>query len=874
MRSSLVALLGLTGVALSCPALAQRLPTDVVPTFQSVHLRVDADTTDYSGSVHVELDVRQPTSRVQLFALDQKLQDVRLTAGGKPVPVKAERGPRGLLTLALPSPLPRGHAQLDIRFTKPLDTQAVGLYRVRKDGLGYTFTQFEAEDARKAFPCWDQPAFKFPYQLTLEVPERHQAITNTPVVSETTKDGWRTTVFARTPPLPSYLIAIATGPLEFTAVPRMKMPTRIVCVKGQSRLAGLAVQETPRIMAALEGYFDQPYPFAKLDLVAVPEFWAGAMENPGAITYADNVLLVDPAAAHDPAQRRRLVSVTAHELAHMWFGDLVTMEWWDDMWLNESFADWMGNKITNQLMPEVHYDLSQLEDAQTIMGTDARPSTDPIRLPAQSGDDAMRSVGLAYNKGKAVLSMFEGWVGAEVFRQGIREYLAKHAWKNAVASDLWSALDHVSNRPVGEFMRGYIEQSGFPLVTVEPLPGGSVRLSQRRFLNAGVQAPPLSWKIPMSLRYAAAGSPAKVMKVVLDQPSKTVKLEGASSLEWVMPNAGTAGYYRWSLPKASLTALARSAKQLSPAERIGFLGNLSALLDAGEIDGGTYLGIVSTMSDEPEPIVALQVISCLEDVKAAFATNDLTEAWAGYVRRTLQPMVTRFGLEKAAGESDAASLLRPSLMSWMGRDGRDPETLRRADELAARYMSDPTAVDPALAATALSLHAIHGDRALFDRYRQGLESATVPAVRRNYLSTLGWFEDPAIQDEALRYALSGALRPNEFSTVARTMTLNSERGRERAFQWMRDNWGAIQTRMPESSLARLPSYCGGCSADRLAQGKAFFADATHRVPGTDKQLERTAESVTDCVSLRSREGAAAAMFLKGSTSAEAASSHK
>src|SRR5262245_43287184 len=234
MRTSLLAVLGIASLALAAPATAQRLPTDVVPTFQSVHLRVDADTTDYSGSVHVDLEVRNPTSKVRLFALDQKLEEIRLTAGGKPVAVQAERGTRGLLTLTAASPLPKGKAQLDIRFTKALDTQAVGLYRVRKDGLAYTFTQFEAEDARKAFPCWDQPAFKFPYQITLAVPERHRAITNTPVESETSKDGWRTTVFTRTPPLPSYLLAIATGPLEFTDVPGTKMPTRIVCAKGQS----------------------------------------------------------------------------------------------------------------------------------------------------------------------------------------------------------------------------------------------------------------------------------------------------------------------------------------------------------------------------------------------------------------------------------------------------------------------------------------------------------------------------------------------------------------------------------------------------------------------------------------------------------------
>jgi alanyl aminopeptidase len=874
MRTSLLAVLAIASLALAAPAGAQRLPTDVVPTFQSVQLRVDADTTDYSGTVHVELDVRKSTSQVQLFALDQKLDEVRLTAGGKPVTVKTERGERGLLTLTAASPLPPGKAQLDIRFTKPLDTQAVGLYRVRKDGLGYTFTQFEAEDARKAFPCWDQPAFKFPYQITLTVPERHRAITNTPVESETTKDGWRTTVFQRTPPLPSYLLAIATGPLEFTDVPGTKMPIRIVCAKGQSRLTGVAVRETPAIVAALERYFDQPYPFAKLDLIAVPEFWAGAMENPGAITYADGVLLVDPSVANDPAQRRRLVYVTAHELAHMWFGDLVTMKWWDDLWLNESFADWMGTKITNELMPEVHEDWSALEDAQTIMRTDSRVTTDPIRLQSGGADEAMRGVGIAYNKGKAVLSMFESWIGPEVFRQGLRDYLKEHAWKNAEAGDLWAALDKASKRPVADVMRGYIEQPGHALVTVEPLPGGSLRLSQRRFLNYGAKGAALSWKIPMTLRYSDGGPP-RTMSVLLDGPTKVVKLDGVSKVAWVMPNADTKGYYRWSVPSPMLLDLAQNAtRSMSPAERIGFLGNLGALLSAGEVHGDTYLQVMSSMADEPEPVVGIQLLSSLRDVQSALLPDDLGEPVAAYVRRTLRPMVTRFGLEKSAGEAQAVSLLRPQLLLWMGREGRDADALRVADALAKRYQSDPGSVEPAMAGVALQLYAFRGDRARYDQYRQALESAKVPAIRTNYLNALGWFEDPALQDEALRYSLSGALRPNELGIVARSLASYTEKGRDRAFRWVQENYDAIRTHMPESSMARWPSYCGGCSAERLEAGKKFFSDPAHRVPGTDKALDRTAESVMDCVSLRTREGSAVAAYLRGSGSAEATAGHK
>jgi alanyl aminopeptidase len=325
----------------------------------------------------------------------------------------------------------------------------------------------------------------------------------------------------------------------------------------------------------------------------------------------------------------------------MWFGDLVTMKWWDDLWLNESFADWMGGKITHELMPEVHEDWSALEDVQSIMRTDSRVTTDPIRLRSGGADEAMRSVGIAYNKGKAVLSMFDSWIGPEVFRQGLRDYLKQHAWKNAEASDLWAALNQASKRPVAGVMRGYIEQPGHPLVTVEPLSGGSVRLTQRRFLNYGAQGAALSWKIPMTLRYSDGGQP-RTMSVLLDGPSKTVKLNGVSSVAWVMPNAGTTGYYRWSVPAPMLLDLAQNAtRSMSPAERIGFLGNLGALLSAGEVHGDTYLQVMGSMADEPEPVVGLQLLSS----PATFSRPCCRTISESHWRRTcatLRPMVTRF----------------------------------------------------------------------------------------------------------------------------------------------------------------------------------------------------------------------------------------
>ena len=843
------------------PAHAARLVTDVVPVSQEVRLRIDADTTEYTGSIRATLEVREPTRVVRLHAEGQKLDRVKLTQKGREIPVRQERGAAGLLSLTAEKPLARGPALLEISFSNAFNTKAVGLYRMVNDGNGYLFTQFEAEDARKAFPCWDEPSYKFPYRMTLEVPERHQALSNTPIERESVKGGWRTYVFEQTPPMPSYLLALSSGPLEFVAIPGMRVPSRIVTVKGQGHLTGMAIEATPRLLEALERYFDMRYPYKKLDLIAVPEYWFGAMENPGAITFADNILLLDPKTA-TVSQRRGLLRITAHELAHMWFGDLVTMRWWDDMWLNEAFADWMGDKMTHQVAPELKLPLAELQSIQNIMESDARPSTDAIRQPLENGNQAMHTVGLAYNKGKAVLAMFESWIGEETFRRGVNAYLRANAWKNAESSDLWAALGSVSGKDVPAAMAGYVDQQGHPLIRIEPLGDRSLRLTQQRFLNHGVKAPPLSWQVPMSIRWSD-GRQIHTQAVTLRGPSATVQLEGGGRPVWVMPNADGRGYYRWIVPQPMLLTLARqSLEVMNPLERIAFLGNARALLKAGEMKGDAYLELLAELADDPEPLAASAVISGVGTAKDVFVSDDLRDAFAAYVRHALRPMATRYGFEKKPGEDESAALVRPLIFNWLGRDGRDPDALALADRAAERYMNDPKSVDPALVTNALQLHANHGDRALFDRYRQRFETAKDPGMRQRFLSALGHFEDPAIQDAALAYALEGAVRPPETFTIPFGVQLRGDRGRDKVFQWVRDRYVQLAAKLPPQFLTNLPNLADGCNAARLAAARQFFSEPVHQVDGTLKEVEQVTEKVEDCLGLRGRERAAVAAYLK------------
>lgn len=846
-------------------AAAGRLDANVVPTFEAIHLKLDAGQPDYSGTVRIDLRVAKETKNFSFHAEEMTITRIELRSagagGGGAIAIAHAPEENGVVIAATETPLAPGDYTLAIDFTNEFGTRAVGLYRMEKDGAGYAFTQFEADDAREAFPCWDEPIFKIPFQVTLEVPEAHEALTNTPVESETRSNGWRTIVHQRTKPLPTYLLAVAAGPLEMAPIPGLSVPGRIVTVKGQSHLGELAAQMTPPILRALESYFGRPYPYEKLDLIAIPEYWPGAMEHPGAVTYSDNVLLVDSKNA-SVGERRRLASITGHELAHMWFGNLVTMEWWDDLWLNEAFADWMGDKVSSEVFPEFKMELADLQRARRSMSGDARPSTQPIRRPVESTDELMQNVGLVYAKGKLVLAMFERWLGPDLFREGVVSYINANQWGNATADDLWKALHAASGKDIDAALATFIEQPGFPRVTAVVLPDNRVRLSQERFHTDGVAVEPLTWRIPVSLKYSD-GASVRTASILLSEPAQVASLERSGPIEWIKPNAGGAGYYAWQVPAEMLQAVADASRDaLTPAERIEFLGNLSLLLDAGDIAGDEYLRALASFANDPEPQVVSSLTDGLEKVSVAFVPPDLEEAFAAYVRGVLGPALARFGVDARPGEDEAVTAFRPRLLDWLGDRGRDANVLRHAEELAAAYLRDPASIDPSMADVAVELAAMRGDAALFDEYQRRFESATSPNERQRFLGALGNFRDEALRERALAYALAGPLRPNEIFDIPMTIgrTPNAE---DRVFFWTLENYGAMTARMPPFAVGFMPFIASGCSAERLARAKEFFANEEHRGPGTENTLAKVSDQVGDCVRLRAREGSAVAAYLRG-----------
>jgi alanyl aminopeptidase len=878
-QGRLLVVLSLLFVASPAPALAfpgtetssgiERLGNNVMPSMETLQLNLDPRKDDYSGVATIEVEVKSATDTVRFTAKNMTLHDVTLASkmgskSGPAIPLTATADDQGIVTAVAKTHLTPGMYTLTVPFSNPYDRRANALYKVIVDGESYLFTDFEPADARAAWPCFDEPSFKIPWRVSMTVPSGDKVVGNMPIARQKKSDKSDATndvAFEETPPLPSYLIAVAVGPLEFVPVTGMDIPGNIVTVKGRAAFATEAARQFPKLVTALEGYFGMKFPFPKCDLLAVPEFYAGAMENAGAVTFREEILLLDPKTS-TPRQQARMASTIAHELSHMWFGDYVTLAWWDDVWLNESFASWLGDKTTFKVFPQFANDLKQVHDVQRAMATDARPSTRVIRSLGNGKDQSLNRLfdPLAYQKGQAVLQMFEAWIGPDVFRQGVGLYLHEHAWGNARGDDLWRALSRASGHDVGKALSGYLDQPGVPLVTADIEPDGKIKLKQERFHNYGATVTPSHWQIPVLLKYEAVGR-AHTKWVLLTDDEQTFSLPDAAKPTWLDPNGNESGYYRWSVPGSALVDLAANAqKNLNARERIGFIANAGALLDAGLLRGDEYLRILSQFSSDTEPEVTQSQIEGLTKVRDTFVEKEDRPAFAAYVRQTLEPVLGRIGMRPKPGESDGVTGLRPVLLQWLGDDGNDKAVQDFADSLGRVYRSNPGAIDGSLADVAVRLPATRGDAALYETYRQHLEQAKLPVDRARWLTGMGSFYQDALVDSALAYALRGALRPQERGNLTRSLMEHKD-NHPKLFAWMMANREEIIAQTTPTAAAMMPTYAGGCDTQRLEQAKAFFAAPEHQAPGVNTTLAQVSDAVTDCSNLKEREGGPVRAFL-------------
>ena len=839
-----------------------RLSRDVVPLAQSVHLTLDPAQDGFSGTTQIDVEVNRPSRSFRMHALGPVIASATLrdrTGRGTPLAPSTVEPKLGLVQLTAPADLAPGGYRLELTFTGTYARNSLGLYKTISQGDAYLFTQFEANHARKAFPCWDEPGFKIPWQLTLTVPAGLEVVTNAPPAQESRAGAMKTVQFGRTPPMPSYLVALAVGPLEYVDVPGLAVPGRIVTPRGQTGLAGDIARISPEILARLEDYFGLPYPYAKLDQVAVPEFAFGGMENAGLITYHQNAVLAEPGRAGFSA-RRGMATLVAHEMAHMWFGDLVTMSWWDDLWLNESFASWMAAKIVMQTNPEYRLEISEINGTHHAMRTDALPSVRPVRRHLQAKDDPEQVIDeLTYNKGQAILTMIEAWIGPEKFRAAMRLYFQQHAWGSTTADDLWRAFGAATGEDIPALIRAFMETAGVPLVTVTPERGDRLRLTQRRFTNLGVPASPGRWQVPIVLQWSVAGRVQR-QRVLLRDESTTVELPGLARAEWVQPNADEAGYYRWSLAPALNARLARQAAALTPRERLGLLDNASALLNAGQLAGDEYLSLITAFAGDPEPEVTGKVAGQLGAVRGTLVPTDQRETYNQFSHSLLRPALTRLGLQPVAGEAAHVAPLRQTLLGELGRQGGDPEVIALARDLTTRYLARRADVAPEMAATALGIAAYHGDAALWETLRAAFEAEQSPLHRTRLLGALAAFRAESVTDRALAYALGGPLNSTEFMRIPQGLAGLPGR-RAHVVDWAIQHHDVIKGRSPAIAYANLISLAEGDDPATFERLRSFLLDPARRDPAAEPNITKATERMAQRALLQQKETANVVRFL-------------
>ena len=839
-----------------------RLPRAVLPRRYSATLTLNLDERTFSGSQTIELEVASPTNELILHGTALQLGKVTLRAGNaqhtpasiQPVEVSET------VVLRFASPLPAGAASLDVEWTGRFTEGLRGLYQAGKVAA----TQFEAADARRLFPCFDEPAFKARWALTVKIPPTPGlvALSNGAVVSDTVEGNLRTVKFQEMDVLSSYLIALVVGPLVGTPEQQVNgVPVRTWALPEKAHLASFGQEAALAALPRLQEYFGLPYAYGKVDQVGIPDFEAGAMENAGLITYREVALLLDPSTAPLSIQKR-VAEVVTHELSHQWFGNWVTMVWWDDLWLNEAFATWMAYKIVDGWRPDWRVWLDFDTGKAAALHLDALKSTHPIRGEVRNASEAGESFDLiTYEKGGAVLRMIEGFLGEGPFRDGIRQYMRTHARGNAVADDLWRALGAASSQPVVELANTWIGQSGYPLIAVT-VEGRKVSLSQRRFYSEpGVESGE-RWPVPVVLRFEDGGG-VREHRFVLRDSQTSVTLEGTGEVKWLCANAGSTGFYRVAYDAPALAKLAANLEALAPAERIALLADRWALVRTGQSSAGDFLDLASRFGNEEDDCVLDELVGRLGYVEARLVEGESQERFRSWVNRLLSPGLAKLGWEPAAGESDRVKLRRAALVRAVGVLARGSQTLAEARPRVAKALAgDKTALEPNLLDSAVHMVARSGDKELFATLLEKMKAEPDPATQRRYLSALASFEHPELAQKGHELFYTDVVKMQDVAIFLGGL-LGNRTGREAWWSSMQKQWKDVLGRTGGAPmlLRRVVEALGALKGRKNLEEAKKLLEA-HPVTEAQQAMAQTLERLSQDVALHERAGPEVAAWLK------------
>jgi puromycin-sensitive aminopeptidase len=770
-----------------------------------VHLEARLGREDFSGQVTIALDLREPTEAIDLHARDLSITRVELSAGGQSHVATVTLDPdneRAILQFA--QALPPGEASLCLTFNGKISETLKGLYLAQNRPEQLLCTQCEATDARAIFPCFDEPAFKAQFAFEITTAPEAIVLANGPLLSTTDNGTTRTWKFAPTKLMSSYLVALVIGDLASTEEQTVNgIPLRVWAMRGKEQLGKFALEYTARLLPWYEDYFGAPYHYDKYDQVAVPGFAAGAMENSGLVLFRQELLIMAPESS-SWRQQKSIAHVIAHEFAHMWFGNLVTMQWWDDLWLNEAFAEWMSYRVISELSPDYRLWEDFEGDQNYALGADALESTHAIYSPVETPSQAQELFdAITYLKGCAVLRMLENFLGADAFRAGLRTYMQEFAEQNAKGADLWRHLQAASQQPVNQIMESWILQAGHPSVTaiLEDLDGGhQLRLSQKRFFsNPKAQSDNEQlWLVPLVIRYAdEAGT--HIIRHVLAEARETLTLQVIGELHWCYLNTDQIGFYRQNLTGTLLNKMLAHLDELSASEQMGFLGNQWALTRSGDQPITQFLDVLTALAARTAHYNVLfeivEHLHTLERMVEDLEDSSILDHFRQWANNLFEERMKKLGFEPSPGENTEVSQQRISVINAMTTLAHNPEAVAQARILAAREADDPQSVDPNLAATVVAVNAQFGDAETFKKhvniYQERKASAAPPQTVTRYVYSFSAFRAPDLVHQTLSL-LDEGIAPREALEPILGQMLRARHAQLAGWQYVKSNWPTIK----------------------------------------------------------------------------------
>ncbi len=845
-----------------------RLDTDVRPVNYAADLTLSPRELIFTGHVDIDVELAHPSSLIWLNGMD--LDITKATAGAQTAEIV--KGNPGFIGVRVKTPLPAGRAKLHFEYSGKVDPQSTsGLFQGKDAGNLYLFSQFETTDARRAFPCFDQPEFKTPWKLTLHVPKEDAAFANTPQVSSTDEaDGRKRVEFAPSKPLPSYLVALAVGPFEVVDAGRAgkaKFPVRIITPKGKANQAKYAAEVTATVLDRLEAYFGVPYPYEKSDSVDVPlTFGFEAMENAGLVTYAENTLLSDPA-TDSIARQRRYASDAAHELGHQWFGDLVTPVWWDDIWLNESFATWISSKVMAEWHPEWNTRLTDLAQKFAAMAEDGLASTRRIRQPIESDSDIASAFDqITYLKGSAVIRMFESWVGEKQFQAGVKSYMQRYSFKTARLSDFLDSIANTGQPRLTKAFTTFLDQPGYPEVSVkvECDGGPRVRLTQKRYKPAGSASEPEQWQVPVCVRYPTASGP-KSECFLLDKSEADFKLTKATSCPaYVSANNDATGYYATTYPDAMLDEFVKPTNTfLTATEKATLLQDLNSLASSGGVKESKALETAAAFANARERQIASRAATVVAQARTLVPV-DLQANYARFVQKSFGARAARLGWTAKPGEDPETKLDRASIVPFVARYGDSQELRQEARRLAEEWLKTKRGIDPNLLTGVLTTAAYFGDRALYDQLLAALLTNRDQQQRAPIISALGAFRDPAIVADSMALVMDPRIDPRE-SLGLLFAPANEPTTQRMPFEFVKAHYDELLKRLPTGAgfdAGSLLPFSGGgsCDAKSRAELSDYFKDKAKQFAGGQHNFDEVMEGARLCEAQKELKGADVAAF--------------